>query len=95
MQKTLEGQSQAENPKEKQDAKKMKEKMEEATTKSKAKKRDEEIKGLKGKWWSCELSKSDLRDLESEGFLKAGSRQFFIGELTPAPKPDKWVVTKA
>jgi hypothetical protein len=43
----------------------MKEKVEEATTKSKAKKHYGEIKGLKGKWWPRELSESDLKDLET------------------------------
>lgn len=88
----LEGQSQAENPKDKAETERMKEKVIEAAKKSKAKKREE---GVKGQWWPCELSEPDLKDLESEGFIKAGSWRVITGAPIPAPDDDERVVTKA
>jgi hypothetical protein len=65
----LEDQGQAKNPKDKAGQLKMKEKLEEASKKSKAKKREE----FKGQWWPCDLTESDLKYPESEGFIKVDS----------------------
>jgi hypothetical protein len=65
----LEDQGQAKNPNDKAGQLKMKEKLEEAAKKSKAKKQEE----FKGRWWLCDLRESDLKDSESGGFIKVDS----------------------
>ncbi|KAK1617515.1 hypothetical protein QYE76_023032 [Lolium multiflorum] len=64
----------------------------EATKKSKARKRDSEAKG---KWWPCTTTEMELKNLESEGFLQPGSWRSVPDELAPAPRDDEMVLTKA
>ncbi|KAK1692801.1 hypothetical protein QYE76_009498 [Lolium multiflorum] len=65
---------------------------EEVTKKSKARKRDSEAKG---KWWPCTTTEMELKNLESEGFLRPGSWRSVPDELAPAPRDDEMVLTKA
>ncbi|KAK1683682.1 hypothetical protein QYE76_044530 [Lolium multiflorum] len=89
--KNIEGSSA--NPEEAAGAEQMEKKVEEAATKkSKARARDSEAKG---KWWPCFTTKTELRNLEVEGFLKPGYWRVIPGALFPAPEAGEWVVTKA
>ncbi|KAK1648719.1 hypothetical protein QYE76_066524 [Lolium multiflorum] len=64
----------------------------EATKKTKARKRDSEAKG---KWWPCTTTEMELKNLESEGFLQPGSWRSVPDEPAPAPRDDEMVLTKA
>ncbi|KAK1603602.1 hypothetical protein QYE76_048155 [Lolium multiflorum] len=64
----------------------------EATKKTKARKRDSEAKG---KWWPCTTTEMELKNLEAEGFLQPGSWRSVPNELAPAPRDDEMVLTKA
>jgi hypothetical protein len=58
------------NPSELAGKEKMEKKVEEAAKKFKARTRDGEVKG---KWWTCTMTEEELRNMESEGFLKLGT----------------------
>ncbi|KAK1632158.1 hypothetical protein QYE76_006473, partial [Lolium multiflorum] len=63
-----------------------------AAKKSKARQRDAEAKG---KWWPCTTTDTELKNLETEGFLLPGSWRTVPGSLAPAPQDGEMVVTKA
>ncbi|KAK1631038.1 hypothetical protein QYE76_005353 [Lolium multiflorum] len=63
-----------------------------AARKSKARQRDAEAKG---KWWPCTTTDTELKNLETEGFLLPGSWRTVPGSLAPAPQDGEMVVTKA
>ncbi|KAK1642174.1 hypothetical protein QYE76_059979 [Lolium multiflorum] len=63
-----------------------------ATKKSKARQRDAEARG---KWWPCTTTKTELTNLETEGFLQPGSWRSVPDDLAPAPEDNEMVLTKA
>jgi hypothetical protein len=63
-----------------------------AAKKSKARQRDAEARG---KWWPCTTTKTELTNLETEGFLQPGSWRSVPDELAPAPEDNEMVLTKA
>ncbi|KAK1683988.1 hypothetical protein QYE76_044836 [Lolium multiflorum] len=63
-----------------------------AAKKSKARQRDAEAKG---KWWPCTTTKTELTNLETEGFLQPGSWRSVPNALAPAPEDNEMVLTKA
>lgn len=67
-------------------------KVQEAEMKKASKARTRE--GEKGQWWPCEVKDSDLRDLQSEGMISP-NWSFTADSISPKPKPDECVLTKA